>query len=38
MGETLLSGDGPVIEFRRKRDALIKASLDSDEFKRKETL
>ena len=26
MGETLLSGDGPVIEYRRKRAALIKAA------------
>lgn len=26
MGETLLSGDGPVIQYRRKRDELIKKS------------
>lgn len=28
MGETLLSGDGPVIEYRRKRDELIKTQED----------
>jgi len=28
MGETLLSGDGPVIEYRRKRDVLIKIASD----------